>query len=133
MSPQRLLLAFFRRYNSIFPVLGRLLRLVSVLKTWLDLYFERDFDKNMIMALKVFIRGKLYYDAKPAVATNLATALLKKIQNREVKTKSAQIPPPPKMDKVPANPQWTDIPEEEMARQLSLGDFALFSNIKVRS
>eukprot|EP01102_Stenamoeba_stenopodia_P000954 TRINITY_DN10866_c0_g1_i1.p1 TRINITY_DN10866_c0_g1~~TRINITY_DN10866_c0_g1_i1.p1 ORF type:complete len:788 (-),score=154.84 TRINITY_DN10866_c0_g1_i1:93-2456(-) len=131
MTPQSLLLGFFRRYHGIYPVLPRLLRLVSVLKTWIDLYFQRDFDKNMIMALKVFIRGKLMYDAKPTVAQNLANSLLKNLNpHLKKKPSQAQNPLPPKIAKVPEGAAWFDIPEEELARQLTLGDFELFTNIK---
>eukprot|EP01101_Sappina_pedata_P011364 TRINITY_DN7641_c0_g1_i1.p1 TRINITY_DN7641_c0_g1~~TRINITY_DN7641_c0_g1_i1.p1 ORF type:complete len:783 (-),score=239.63 TRINITY_DN7641_c0_g1_i1:105-2453(-) len=129
MKPASLLLALFRRYNDVFPVQPRLLRLVSVLKTWLDLHFA-DFDEDMIWALRVFIRGKLRYDASPVVSKDLQRALEKKINNKTVRRYQSTIKPTPKIFNVPAHHIWSDLPEEEFARQLTLTDFAAFKAIK---
>jgi len=129
MKPEALLVALFHRYNYIYPVLPRLLRMCSILRTWLDIHFD-DFNKEMIWVLKVFIRSKLKYDTKSIVAQNLANTLERKLHPRQINKHTSILPPPPKIQSLPSNSAWDDIPEEEFARQICLLDFAALRAIK---
>ncbi|KYR00579.1 Ras guanine nucleotide exchange factor [Tieghemostelium lacteum] len=111
------------------------LRVVNTLKTWIKDYFS-DFNDKLIQSVKSFCET-LRHDNNTPLANRISETLNNKIKGTgedegEKKTQFKEAPPEPK---VPKN-IWSqtldifDIDEEEIARQLTLIDFEIFSSIK---
>eukprot|EP01133_Synstelium_polycarpum_P000183 gene183-221_t len=115
------------------------LRVVNILKTWIKDNFS-DFNDRLIQTIKAFCEN-LRHEGNNSHSSRIMTTLNSKIKggggdddedDKKSKTIFAMSAPEPK---VPKN-IWSqslnifDVDEEEIARQLTLIDFEVFSNIK---
>lgn len=109
------------------------LRVVNVIKGWIKDHWS-DFNEKLISQLKAFIDGTLRIENKYA---DMLTSLLqsKRPEAEEEKRTSTFNEDPPE-PKVPKNIfslylDLFDVDEEEIARQLTLIDFEIYSSIKM--
>ncbi|KAJ6252105.1 ras guanine nucleotide exchange factor i-related [Anaeramoeba flamelloides] len=146
-SPGKLLLKLFQRYQRPENLKERLknktekeintglrtikLRTVHLLKRWIDNHFS-DFNEGLLEEVNKFIKDNL----NKSVDTKLMEILKKSIKNQikgDKKEKwNNQTPPEPKVPRNIFRKSLTlfDIDEEEIARQISLIDFEIFSKIR---
>jgi hypothetical protein len=160
-NPKTLMNKLMERYNaptsSLTPAeIRRIqLRVCNVLKQWVTHYFD-DFDQELIKALITFIDETLLKDGHESIVAVLRNSIVN--QSRGTRSRaptswsSREQPPPPKLElkgtdktlrkaKLRAGPENSVLPdsgvslfdydEEEVARQLTIREFELYSQIKV--
>ncbi|KAJ6242312.1 ras guanine nucleotide exchange factor i-related [Anaeramoeba flamelloides] len=146
-SPGKLLLKLFQRYqrpenlkvkiknktekeiNTEFRTIK--LRTVHLLKRWIDHHFS-DFNEGLLEEVNIFIKNNLNKSTDIKLMEILKKSIknLRKGDNKE--KSNNQTPPEPKVPKNIFRKSLTlfDIDEEEIARQISLIDFEIFSKIR---
>jgi len=111
------------------------LRVINVLKNWVELHYN-DFNEKLISSLNFFVDNTLSRDGHLNLAKQLRNVMsrMDKATGEETyKTSGYTInPPEPKVPKNIFSPtlQLRDIEEEEIARQLTIIDFNLYSSIQ---
>ncbi|KAJ6242096.1 ras guanine nucleotide exchange factor i-related [Anaeramoeba flamelloides] len=116
----------FENYKKIVQV-----KTINVIKTWLDRHFS-DFSEGLLEELKQWISNEELKNQKNKALLNQIRSTIKyKGEKHRIETSTQEIPEP----KVPKNifsPTLSifDIDEIEVARQITLIDFEMFSQIK---
>ncbi|KAJ6253035.1 ras guanine nucleotide exchange factor i-related [Anaeramoeba flamelloides] len=116
----------FENYKKIVQV-----KTINVIKTWLDRHFS-DFSEGLLEELKQWISNEELKNQKNKTLLNQIRSTIKyKGEKHRIETSLQEIPEP----KVPKNifsPTLSifDIDEIEVARQITLIDFEIFSQIK---
>lgn len=110
------------------------LRVVNVIKAWINNHWS-DFNDKLLAALKLFIDGTLRIENKN-FADILTMALNAKRPEEEEEKKAKKFNEDPPEPKVPKNIfslylDLFDVDEEEIARQMTLIDFEIYSSIKL--
>lgn len=105
------------------------LRVINVMKKWLETCFL-DLDDNLINDVFAFCE-KLRADGNTSLATLIDNSLLSKFVGLTKKKQIHEEQPPtkPKVPKVP-NPTFDDMDAKEIARQLTILDSRIYSEIK---
>ena len=121
------------------------LRVYNVLRSWIPLFEDAEVKSTRLLrTLRSFIDGALKSDGHRVLAENALTLLSRKLKqytsNKEdlpstggaIKEKSYPDPPQPEVSKIVFSPLLTlrDLEDIEVARQLTLMDFEIFSAIK---
>eukprot|EP01111_Echinosteliopsis_oligospora_P014929 TRINITY_DN5748_c1_g1_i1.p1 TRINITY_DN5748_c1_g1~~TRINITY_DN5748_c1_g1_i1.p1 ORF type:complete len:673 (+),score=164.12 TRINITY_DN5748_c1_g1_i1:79-2019(+) len=141
-TPAKLLQKLIQRYTMP-PELGEgniniQLRVFNVLKVWVT-YHWSDFNEELIQSLKHFIDTlSLRTDNNHILFVKTITSTISnKLKTDEDESKKRkkdfdEIPPEPKVPKAIFSPtlKWDDIDDEEIARQLTILDFEMYSSIK---
>ncbi|KAJ3444236.1 ras guanine nucleotide exchange factor i-related [Anaeramoeba flamelloides] len=93
-----------------------------------------DFPPKLIKDLMYFITHTLPEDGNSKLAENLKNLIIRKLENSKVSIQTSQTvaPPEPKVPKNIFSPNLSffDIDEEEIARQLTLIEFEIYSKIR---
>eukprot|EP00033_Pygsuia_biforma_P003660 GCRY01004008.1.p1 GENE.GCRY01004008.1~~GCRY01004008.1.p1 ORF type:complete len:1016 (+),score=234.23 GCRY01004008.1:232-3279(+) len=107
------------------------LRVFNVLKVWISEFYE-DFDDALLTKLNNFIEEVIVGDGHLQFATQLRKALAKGVDiNRKVKHMFSEPPPKPILPKISAQRlKLEDIDVVEIARQMTLAEFDLYTAIK---
>lgn len=142
-SPKILLQKLIERYNVIRPPHKSInefntsktkiqLRVINALKFWLELGFDFQDDGSLQRQMMDFIENVLY-DDQPKMCRRLRILLLTiqgKIDQSDKQTKHV-VPPPIKVDRAAlSTSSLIELDPEEVARQLTLIDFDIYSKIK---
>ncbi|KAI6654258.1 Ras guanine nucleotide exchange factor K-like [Oopsacas minuta] len=108
------------------------LRVINALKFWLELGFDFEDDSSLQRQMMDFIDNVLY-DDQPKMCRRLRTLLLilQGKLDKSDKQNTREKPPPIKVNKSALTASClTELDPEEVARQLTLIDFAIYSKIK---
>ncbi|KAJ5074064.1 ras guanine nucleotide exchange factor i-related [Anaeramoeba ignava] len=109
------------------------LRVINVLKLWIESHFS-DFNPRLIHDISLFVDNTLVKDKYISLAKHLRNAIANKIdgKNTDGLATNLEMPPEPKVPKNIFSPKMTffDIDEEEIARQMTLAEFSIFSTIQ---
>ncbi|KAJ3450892.1 ras guanine nucleotide exchange factor i-related [Anaeramoeba flamelloides] len=104
-------------------------RTLNILKTWLDTHFS-DFNQGLLEELNEFFKTTKGTDQR--IFKDIKKLIDFKINNFHQSKSAIEIPPEPKVPKNIFNKNLSlfDIDELEIARQITLIDFEIFSQIK---
>ncbi|KAJ3450658.1 ras guanine nucleotide exchange factor i-related [Anaeramoeba flamelloides] len=117
----------FEQYKTVIR-----LRTVSLLKTWLENHFS-DFNEGLLSEVDRFIQTELRGSLRKLFTEKLLKQINSRIpMNTFQKITPSEPPPEPKVPKniFSKNLKLFDIDEIEIARQITLIDFEIFSQIK---
>eukprot|EP01098_Paradermamoeba_levis_P016727 TRINITY_DN9231_c0_g1_i1.p1 TRINITY_DN9231_c0_g1~~TRINITY_DN9231_c0_g1_i1.p1 ORF type:complete len:652 (-),score=199.83 TRINITY_DN9231_c0_g1_i1:128-2083(-) len=148
-TPEKLLSKLIQRYhvpqqegiseqewkNTI--VMPIQLRVCNVIKKWVEEYFT-DFENNdkLIQMFQNFTEVTLRLDGNSNLSKSLSNALQRKLKGESADKKETVFSADPPEPKVPvrtifsSNLTLFDVDEEEIARQLTLVEFEIYSSIK---